>query len=262
MDYNDTKYINIESTLNAIGKAAFVNFYYDFKDTTITTDVLAEKIYRESEKAKSKRQGFRIPRARHIFELGQELEALKIIINSQKVELSAREKAQQILSEELFLRMSSNEHNKEQQFISVLNNELPYANGEVIEYDNSPKPAKPGLDITTHKYPRSHKISQRALSMANHLCEISPEHETFKRRNCDKNYTEPHHLVPLFAAKDFPGIDLDREQNIISLCSNCHNWLHYGDNIDTILKPLYDCRKELLKAIGIDITYDQLKSYY
>ena len=47
--YNDTKYGSLEETLNAIGKAAFVRFYYDFKDATIPTDILAEKILRESE---------------------------------------------------------------------------------------------------------------------------------------------------------------------------------------------------------------------
>lgn len=41
--YNDTKYGSLEETLNAIGKAAFVRFYYDFKDATIPTDILAEK---------------------------------------------------------------------------------------------------------------------------------------------------------------------------------------------------------------------------
>ena len=92
--------------------------------------------------------------------------------------------------------------------------------------------------------------------------EVNKSHMTFKRKNCNNNYTEPHHLVPLFAAKDFPDIDLDREQNVISLCSNCHNWLHYGDDIDKVLKPLFELRKELLSAIGIKITYEQLKSYY
>ena len=33
--YRDTKYGSLEDTLNAIGKAAFVRFYYDFKDATI-----------------------------------------------------------------------------------------------------------------------------------------------------------------------------------------------------------------------------------
>ena len=262
MEYNDTKYTNVNETLNAIGKAAFVNFYYDFKDTTIPTDILSEKIFRENKKAKSTRQGFRIPRARHIFETGQEIEALKIIIDSKKVDAEVKEKAKQILNKELSIKLSLTEFEKEQQFISNLNSNTPYAGGEDFEYDNSPKPAKSGLDITTHKYPRSRTVSQNALAKANYLCEVDSKHTTFKRKNCNKNYTEPHHLVPLFAAKDFPEIDLDREQNVISLCSNCHNWLHYGDDIDKILKPLFEKRKGLLEAIGIAITYEQLKSYY
>lgn len=131
-----------------------------------------------------------------------------------------------------------------------------------IEYENSPKPPKTGKNTVSHKYPRSRIVAQRALAKANYHCECDAEHTTFKRKNCHRNYTEPHHLIPLCAADDFPEIDLDREQNVVSLCSNCHNWLHYGDDIDVILRPLYEDRKELLKAIGADITYAQLKSYY
>ena len=97
--YNDTKYGSLEETLNAIGKAAFVRFYYDFKDATIPTDILAEKILRESPRARSARQGFRIPRARHIFALGQELEALEIIIASERVDLESRQRAKEILEQ-------------------------------------------------------------------------------------------------------------------------------------------------------------------
>lgn len=32
MNSGDTKYINLDKTLNAIGKAVFVQFYYDFND--------------------------------------------------------------------------------------------------------------------------------------------------------------------------------------------------------------------------------------
>ncbi len=262
MELKDTKYANLEATLNAIGKAAFVNFYYDFKDTSITPDVLSEKILKKSPNARSSRQSFRIPRARHIFEIGEELQALKIIINSTRVDVEARERAEVILQAELASRNNMLQFEREQQFISKLNNQVPYLEDTNIEYENSPKPPKPGIDIVSHKYPRSKTVSQRALSKALHLCECNPTPLTFKRKNCNRNYTEPHHLIPLSAAADFPDIDLDREQNIVSLCSNCHNWLHYGDGIDEILKPLYEQRKEFLKYIGADITYEQLKSYY
>ena len=94
------------------------------------------------------------------------------------------------------------------------------------------------------------------------MCEVSDQHQLFKRKNSNINYTEPHHLVPLYAADKFPDIDLDREQNVVSLCSGCHNWLHYGSDIDVVLRPLYEKRRELLRSIGIDITYEQLKEFY
>lgn len=262
MEYRDTKYLNLVSTLNAIGKATFVNFYYEFKDASMPADELAEKIFRESPNARSNRQSFRIPRARHIFEIEKEIEALEMIIDSPRVDPAAREKAKVILEDEKRSQLNVEEFEKEQQFISKLNNSVPYQEETEVEYDNTPKPPKFGVDTTLHKYPRSKAVAQRALAKAVYLCECDASHSTFKRKNCSKNYTEPHHLIPLYAAKDFPDIDLDREQNVVSLCSNCHNWLHYGDDIDVILRPLYEKRKTLLKAIGADITYEQLKSYY
>lgn len=262
IEYRDTKYLNLEATLSAIGKATFVNFYYDFKDTAMPADELAEKIFRESPKARSAKQSFRIPRARHIFEIGKEIDALRIIINSPKVEPAAREKARIILENEQLSQLKYAEYEKEQSFISELNSSIPYMDEAEVEYENLPKSPKVGIDTIAHKYPRSRNVAQRALVKAKFQCECDAEHRTFKRKNCSMNYTEPHHLIPLYAAKDFPEIDLDREQNVVSLCSNCHNWLHYGDDIDVILKPLYEERKELLKAIGADITYEQLKSYY
>ncbi len=262
MDRKDTKYESLEATLSAIGKAAFVSFYYDFKDAAMPSDVLAEKIFRESPNAKSAKQSFRIPRARHIFECGQELQALEIIINSPRVADLARIRASEILQAELVSKDNLLQFGYEQQFISELNGNTPYVEDVDFEYENAPKPPKQGIDIVSHHYPRSKTVSQHALSKAQYLCECDPHHVTFKRKNCNKNYTEPHHLIPLSAAADFPEIDLDREQNIVSLCSNCHNWLHYGDGIDVILYPLYEQRKELLRTIGAEITYEQLKAYY
>lgn len=262
MSNNDTKYSTTEETLKAVGKTAFVEFYYDFKDTSIATDILAKKIYENNPRAKSTNQNFRIARARHIFETEQHLVVLKNIIDSERVDFKVRQKAKNILERELATQIASSELISEKQFIATLNRQIPYFNNTNLEYNNSPKPAKPETDIVTHKYPRSRSVAQRALAKAHYLCECNANHLTFKRKNCNINYTEPHHLIPLHAAKDYPEIDLDREQNIVSLCSTCHNWLHYGNDVDSILRPLYNDRKELLKAIGAEITYEQLRSYY
>ena len=55
---------------------------------------------------------------------------------------------------------------------------------------------------------------------------------------------------------------LDVPANIVSLCSNCHNWIHYGADNKKLLEKLYEERSERLKKVGIDITIEQLLSYY
>ena len=55
---------------------------------------------------------------------------------------------------------------------------------------------------------------------------------------------------------------LDVEENIVSLCSNCHNEIHYGENAKELIERLYFERKELLYNKGIGVTLEQLLSYY
>ena len=72
---------------------------------------------------------------------------------------------------------------------------------------------------------------------------------------------EPHHLIPLSQHKKF-NVSLDVEENIVSLCSNCHNQLHYGKGHEILLKKLYDERKDLLEAAGIYVTFEELVAMY
>lgn len=54
----------------------------------------------------------------------------------------------------------------------------------------------------------------------------------------DKPYTEPHHLIPLVRQDQF-DVSLNVKENIISLCSNCHNEIHYGKDSDRLIQELY-----------------------
>lgn len=126
---------------------------------------------------------------------------------------------------------------------------------------NKPVPRREKTVTEKCTYWRDPVVAANALCNANYRCEICATHPTFIRKSNGKPYTEPHHLVPMSAQKDF-SVSLDVENNIVSLCSNCHNQIHYGIEIDSILKPLYEQRKELLKKVGIEATYDELKKYY
>ena len=100
-----------------------------------------------------------------------------------------------------------------------------------------------------------------AIVKANYHCEVDNNHLSFIRKTNGKNYTEAHHLIPLRFQKDFL-YNLDVPANIISLCSNCHNKLHYGADIKELLDTLYLMRKEELKKYKIDCGIDKLYEYY
>ena len=123
------------------------------------------------------------------------------------------------------------------------------------------KKQKPKVQDGVKIYPRDRNVAMNALLHANYKCEVDQNHPTFIRKNLDINYTESHHLVPM-AYSDLFNVSLDVEENIVSLCSNCHNLLHYGRDFKDILEKLYNERKEDLNKVGIDITFEQLLNMY
>ena len=132
-------------------------------------------------------------------------------------------------------------------------------------YSRKPREIEKDSDKTSKNvihYIRHKERAENALAIAGYKCEIDPSHITFKRRkNKEIDYTEPHHLIPMSKQGKFK-YSLDTEENIVSLCSNCHNCIHYGEDADKLIKYLYDKRKELLKEAGIEITYDELLEMY
>lgn len=129
-------------------------------------------------------------------------------------------------------------------------------------YSGVPKEKASLIDTKGRKsYRRDRSVAINALVLAKHKCEIDGNHPSFVRRNSNFLYSEPHHLVPLGFYEMFP-VSLDVEENIVSLCSTCHNQLHYGKNIKPLLYKLYEERKDLLRSVGINITLHELLKMY
>lgn len=131
-----------------------------------------------------------------------------------------------------------------------------------FEYKGKPKVKQTPIYIEGHKtYPRDRLTAIHALVHAEYCCEVNEKHPTFIRRNSDKNYTEPHHLVPMSCSERF-NVSLDVEENIVSLCSNCHNEIHYGKNADVLIRKLYRERKADLEKAEIYISLEKLLNVY
>lgn len=131
-----------------------------------------------------------------------------------------------------------------------------------FEYIGIPRKVKEPLDRDGIRiFPRDRQRAVNALAHAGFTCEIDPQHPTFIRKRSDKSYTEPHHLVPL-AMQDQFDVSLDVEENIISMCSNCHNEIHYGEDADRLIRELYKKRKDYLAKVGIAVSEEELLLMY
>ncbi len=144
-----------------------------------------------------------------------------------------------------------------------LNRELEDVDDPVDEYVTRPQPkAKPqrapnGILFLT----RNPRMAAYALKNARHMCENNPNHKCFIKRSNGKPYTEVHHLIPLCFQGRFEN-SLDVPENIISLCSSCHNEIHYGKDADILIEKLFRKRKPKLGAAGISITLEELLEMY
>jgi 5-methylcytosine-specific restriction endonuclease McrA len=144
-----------------------------------------------------------------------------------------------------------------------------YRSQSDIEKSNNRTPVldeKPGLN---HRYKTDPRLSKTVIDIAGYACDLigktSGDHQTFDSEQGHR-YVEAHHLIPMKAQKDFPGMNLDRIENIVSLCPNCHRAVHLGTKAEKIahLKPLYDERMPKLKAIypELDLSFDDLINKY
>lgn len=126
--------------------------------------------------------------------------------------------------------------------------------------NREPEPVKTKNGI---KYKTNSRISKTALQLAEFKCAYDPEnHKTFISKS-GKPYMEAHHLIPMHAQKDF-SINLDRIENIFSLCPICHSAIHLGDapTRQNIMTNLLIERQDVLKECGIDISFGDLFNKY
>lgn len=149
---------------------------------------------------------------------------------------------------------------EDKEYIEAVNKVTESDSGIKVLRDK-PVAAKNAISRHTHVYVRDPIVAANALCNADYKCEVCAEHETFIRKSNGKPYTEPHHLVPIKYQSRF-GVSLDVENNIVSLCSNCHNRIHYGADADRLLELLYTQRKEELEKAGINLSIDELKNLY
>lgn len=99
------------------------------------------------------------------------------------------------------------------------------------------------------------------MAYAGYKCECNERHQSFLSRATGLPYMETHHLIPMEYYDSF-DVSIDIEENIVSLCPNCHREIHNGKDASVIVKKLYEQRKPYLQKAGIDISLNQLLIWY
>lgn len=146
--------------------------------------------------------------------------------------------------------------------IDSLSNQYQLTPKEIIDSPISrPDPIINNKGIKT--WPRNASIAANSIIHSNYKCTFDNNHISFTSNKTKMPYIEPHHLIPLSEQSRF-SVSLDVEANIVSLCSNCHNCVHYGVHAEksSILRKLFDSRKERLVKCEINITFDELLNMY
>ena len=146
--------------------------------------------------------------------------------------------------------------------LNKIENEVIKVSTKQPAYHGKPEKKKEPIKFSSIEvYPRNASTALNALRLAKYKCEIDSKHPTFIRKRNNLPYTEPHHLIPLayFDSFDF---SLDVIENIVSLCSHCHNQIHYDKDAELLLRPLYEQRKDLLASKGLYIKYAELLKMY
>lgn len=135
-------------------------------------------------------------------------------------------------------------------------------NSDKFKRQNTRRPTLVNPNNKT-KYKTNPRIAKTALVLAECKCAIDAEQHTTFISKSGHQYMEAHHLVPMHAQKDFE-VNLDRIENIISICPVCHSAIHLGSDAVRLelLKILYDANINALRTVGIDISFSDLYLKY
>lgn len=123
----------------------------------------------------------------------------------------------------------------------------------------------PEIQITKQgkRYKTNPRISKTVIEMSGFKCQVDDKHITFHTTK-GTLFAEAHHLIPMSFQDKFLPHNLDRKENIISLCPTCHRATHLGNKKEKEdrLKLLFGIKLKELEKAGIEIDFDTLIKLY
>lgn len=155
----------------------------------------------------------------------------------------------------------------EYQTLVELSKELQLSEEQIYELNHRP------IVYPSSKNPNKRPLTkgvwaQYVAKINDYRCECASEeepHTTFITASL-KDYVEVHHLIPLKYQRQYT-CNLDRTDNLVVLCPNCHNALHYGSEEEKRkrLKVLFHKKAtmfEIIKNEEVITSYEELYEKY
>jgi len=158
------------------------------------------------------------------------------------------------------LKIFSNNNNS---YNNAIKEKIPILNRDIIIASNNRRPVTLNQNTGRNTYKTDPKLKNKVFMDKNYKCEMDEEHQTFKKDN-GIIFMEGHHLIPMKAQKDF-DINIDRTENIICLCPNCHRQIHYGNRElkKRIFEKLFLERFNSLRDAGVKMIPKEIfEKYY
>jgi len=137
-----------------------------------------------------------------------------------------------------------------------------YHNKVILDKINNRKPKLEENSRT--QYVTDRRIKETVFKNSDYKCFFDKSHKTFLRIN-GTQFMEGHHIIPMKAQKDFKNINIDRVENILCICPNCHRKIHLSleEEKKQLLKKVYEAKKEDLTKAKLNISLNDLyKKYY
>lgn len=120
-----------------------------------------------------------------------------------------------------------------------------------------------GISSGSKKYKTNSRISKTVLENESYQCQVDPTHMTFYTKK-EIIFSEAHHLIPMSFQESHLPINIDRKENIVSLCPTCHRAVHLGriDEKEKRLKILFKNKTKGLNKVGLKLTFEDLIKLY
>ena len=135
---------------------------------------------------------------------------------------------------------------------------LEYQDAENVAKANKREPILEQIG-KAQRYRKNFRLAKTVLKNNGYKCDVDANHITFLTSK-GHYFIEAHHLIPMEFQRDFLPTNIDREENIASLCPNCHRAVHKGnrEEKEARLLVLYEKKVGALSKCGISVTFERL----